>query len=116
MKHVGLTEPNTRQPVEHWTQTVCPLLKARSTMAISNLVRHPKYYFENGTYIFRVEHTLYKLQHTLLTNESAVFAELFDIGSVGPEKAEGKTDENPIVLEGYTVETFDLLVEFKFVW
>ena len=85
-------------------------------MATSNIVRHPKYYMENGTYIFRVEHTLYKLQHTLLTNESAVFAALFDIGSVGPEKIEGKTDENPIVLEGHSVETFDLLVKFKFAW
>ena len=82
----------------------------------SELVHHPKYYLENGTYIFRVENTLYKLHHTLLTNESAVFASLFDIGSLGPAKSEGKTDEDPIRLEGCTVESFDLLVEFKFAW
>ena len=82
----------------------------------SELVHHSKYYLENGTYIFCVEITLYKLHHTLLTNESAVFAQLFDIGSVGPPKTEGKTDEDPIRLEGCTVESFDLLVEFKFAW
>ena len=85
-------------------------------MMTSELVHHPKYYFENGTYIFRVENTLYKLHHALLVNESAVFAQLFDIGSVGPPKTEGKTDEDPIRLEGSTVESFDLLVEFKFAW
>ena len=80
------------------------------------VVRHPKYYFENSSYIFLVKNTLYKLQHTILTTESTVFAQLFDIGSFGPPKTEGKTDENPILLQGCTVQSFDLLVEFKYFW
>ena len=82
---------------------------------MEKVIRHPKYYFDKGSFIFRAENTLYKLKHTILVMESAVFAELFEIGSVGQQQLEGKTDEDPIFLQ-CTVESFDLLVEFKFSW
>jgi len=88
-----------------------------STMTPSETVtRHPQFYFDNGTYIIKVENTLYKLIHTVLVNESEAFADLFHVGGVGPETVEGLIDEEPIVIPEVTVDVFDLFVELKFVW
>ena len=77
--------------------------------------RHPIFYYELGTTIFQVEHTLYKLYHPILVAESDVFAGLFAFGSTAVE-SEGKTDENPIILEDLSAEAFDLFCQFKFGW
>ena len=78
--------------------------------------RHPEYYFDNGTYIIRVEDKLYKLFHPILTSESPVFAHLF---SLPPERetVEGTIDMFPILIDpDLTVDVFDLFVKLKFVW
>jgi len=82
---------------------------------METVVHHPKYYFDKGSFIFRAENTLYKLEHTILVMESIVFTDLFEIGSVRQPQSEGKTDEDPIILQ-CTAESFDLLVEFKYSW
>ncbi|KAI6039790.1 hypothetical protein EDC04DRAFT_1613116 [Pisolithus marmoratus] len=76
--------------------------------------RHPEFYLPRGTFIIRVEDTLYKLYHDILAMESRVFADLFSLPEYGPENKEGKTDETPITLQHLTVQAFDLFVELKF--
>ncbi|KAI6146189.1 armadillo-type protein [Pisolithus tinctorius] len=80
------------------------------------VTRHPEFYFENGTFIFWVENTLYKLNHDILVNESKLFADVFSLGQYAPDSQEGKVDGQPIILGGknLTAQTFDLFVEFKF--
>ena len=78
--------------------------------------RHPEYHFDNGTFILRVENTLYKLFHPILVNESPLFATLF---ALPPEQetVEGKIDAYPILIDqDLTVDVFDLFVELKFIW
>ena len=79
------------------------------------VTRHPLFYFNHGTFIFRVKNTLYKLYHPVLVEESDLFAGLFDIGSNGPATLEGQIDENPIYLDrDLTPEVFDMFIQFKF--
>ena len=78
--------------------------------------RHPEYYFDNGTYIIRVEDKLYKLLHPILTSKSPIFAHLF---SLPPEweTVEGTIDAFPFLIDpDLTVDVFNLFVELKFVW
>ena len=87
-----------------------------STMTGSGTVtRHLQFYFDNSTYIIRVEDTLYKLFHSVLVNESGAFAQTFQIGQ-GPMTVEGQIDEMPILINDLTVDVFDLFVELKFAW
>jgi len=76
---------------------------------------HPQFYFDNSTYIIKVENTLYKLIHTVLVNEFEAFAGLFHVGQVGPETVEGLIDKDPIVIPEVTVDVFDLFIKLKFV-
>jgi len=79
------------------------------------VTHHPEFYFQDGTYILRVENTLYKLYHGILVAKSKIFVDLFDIGS-HEQTAEGTIDEDPIVLPNLMVKAFDLFVEYKFGW
>ncbi|KAL4065546.1 hypothetical protein V8B97DRAFT_1983614 [Scleroderma yunnanense] len=86
-----------------------------TTIASGTVTHHPEFYFQNGTYVFQVENTLYKLNHDILVNESLVFANLFSFSVFAPESMEGKSDEEPIHVDpNLSVEVFDLFVELKF--
>lgn len=71
-------------------------------------VRHPVYYFPQGTHIFLVENTLYKLHDDVLIAHSLTFKEMFEHGVSLP--LEGKSDECAIPLQDRKA-TFDLFLD-----
>jgi len=97
---------------------------------MSELVRHPLYYFPNGMHVFRVrlhfrsrrdtfsqafhqvEDTLYKLHSNILTTHSALLKDMFTVGNTGASlPVEGKNDAHPIFLEGEQQAVFDLFLD-----
>ncbi|KAN0092734.1 hypothetical protein V8E55_003518 [Tylopilus felleus] len=80
----------------------------------SQVVRHPSHYFPTGTHIFRVEYMLYKLHSDFLATHSALFEDMFAIGDASTNSSipvEGKSDLEPIVLEGEQQTAFDLFLD-----
>ena len=78
----------------------------------STVTHHPWFYYLNGSVIFQVEDTLYKLFCDTLEQDFHIFCDLFRFHQIG-SMTEGKVDENPIVLPSLTVETFDLYLELS---
>ena len=78
----------------------------------STVTCHPRFYYLNGSVIFRVEDTLYKLFRDTLEQDCHIFRDLFGFHQIG-STTEGKVDENPIVLPSLTMETFDLYLELS---
>jgi len=76
------------------------------------VTRHLHFYYANGSIIFRVEDTLYKLARDTLEKDSELFRDMFSLDAhcVGPPRTEGTIDEDPIILP-LTVEQFDLYLE-----
>ncbi|KAF8549905.1 hypothetical protein OG21DRAFT_1447278 [Imleria badia] len=74
-------------------------------------VRHPMYYFPHGTHIFRVENMLYKLHNDFLATHSGLFNDMFVIGDTNSSPIEGRSDAQPIVLEGEEQAIFDLFLD-----
>ena len=78
----------------------------------TTVIRHPRFYYSNGSVIFRVEDTLYKVVRDMLKKDSEIFCGMFDLDLGGPlPKTEGTIDEDPIKLYSTTVEQFDLYLE-----
>ncbi|KAF8590166.1 hypothetical protein K439DRAFT_1612166 [Ramaria rubella] len=78
-------------------------------------IHHKKLYFEDGSAIFQVENTLYKLHMSLLQPNSIVLNNMFTMPEGnGPHNAkEGLSDDNPIQLsEPFTVKKFDNLLSW----
>jgi len=77
----------------------------------STATRHPRFYYPNGSLIFRAEDTLYKLVRDTLVKDSEVFSDMLTLGVHfnGPG-TEGTIDEDPIILP-LTVKQFDLYLE-----
>jgi len=77
----------------------------------STITCHLHFYYPNGSIIFRVEDTLYKLVRDTLEKDSELFRDMFslDVHFVGP-RMEGTIDEDPIILP-LTMEQFDLYLE-----
>jgi len=83
--------------------------------SIGNTVtHHPRFYHPNGSIIFWVEDTLYKLFHDALEQDCQLFHDLFWMPC--KEQTQGKVDENPIFLPCLTVEVFDLYLELSGGW
>jgi len=59
--------------------------------------RHERYYFDDGNVIFLAEDTLFNVHRYFLQRDSPVFQAMFSQPSTS---GEGKSDDNPIVLEG----------------
>ena len=72
---------------------------------------HPHFYDPNGSFIFQVEDTLYKLSHHKLEKDSKVFHMIFELAPV--TMTEGTIDEDPIFLAGATVDGFDLYLKLR---
>ncbi|KAI1791267.1 hypothetical protein LXA43DRAFT_1141435 [Ganoderma leucocontextum] len=85
--------------------------------------RSDKYYFEDGTRIFLVENTLYKLHLGLLCARFDVFNAMFAPAGTIPTlqiglKGEGTSDNAPIVVEhpwAARKEEFDYLMEHTYI-
>ncbi|QRV97384.1 The BTB (BR-C, ttk and bab)/POZ (Pox virus and Zinc finger) domain [Ceratobasidium sp. AG-Ba] len=79
--------------------------------------RDPKYYFEDGSTIFLVGGRLFKIQRSLLTSQSEVFQDMFQIpqkynGESSSSSMEGSTDQNPITIPQVTATQFQTLLLF----
>ena len=73
----------------------------------STIVCHPRFYYPNGSHIFQVKDTLYRLDHLKLEQDSETFRNMFKL-PIAEDAMEGKVDEVPIFLVDLTVEAFDL--------
>ncbi|KAJ6593221.1 hypothetical protein B0H19DRAFT_916388 [Mycena capillaripes] len=86
-------------------------LEPRSKLELSprrcRFAEHPRFFFTDGTVIFLVEKTLYKVHRYFFERDSAIFASMFTLPSAAGERPEGEVVENPIVLEGVTTVDFD---------
>ncbi|KAF8209913.1 hypothetical protein K438DRAFT_1497631, partial [Mycena galopus ATCC 62051] len=72
-----------------------------------------EYYYSSGDSVIRIENTLFKVHKPFLTYNSAVFATLFDLPGV-TGRAEGLSDDLPIVLEGETAENFRIILKYVY--
>ncbi|KAJ7286922.1 hypothetical protein C8J57DRAFT_1282354 [Mycena rebaudengoi] len=68
---------------------------------------HARFFFPDGTVIFLVETTLYRVHRYFFERDSAIFASMFTLPSAAGERPEGEVVENPIVLEGVNTLDFD---------
>ena len=50
-----------------------------TTGMIAPLTQHPEFWFHDGSIIFSVQHTLFRVHQTVLSNHSEVFAGLFTL-------------------------------------
>ncbi|KAG8715675.1 hypothetical protein FRC09_016419 [Ceratobasidium sp. 395] len=90
---------------------------ASSDHSMSDIrVRDPEYYFEDGSTIFLVENTLFKIHRSLLTPRSEVFGSMFALPNQ-PNAAtptfftiEGLCDDIPIVIPGVRAIHFRYLL------
>ncbi|KAL0069102.1 hypothetical protein AAF712_003788 [Marasmius tenuissimus] len=64
-----------------------------------HLKRDPTYYFEDGSCVLLVEDTLFNVHRTILSKDHSSFSTMFTLPQGGAE-AEGRSDDNPIVLTG----------------
>ncbi|KAF5313588.1 hypothetical protein D9611_010139 [Ephemerocybe angulata] len=76
--------------------------------------RSADFYWENV--VFKVEDTLFRVPRHGLENASIVFADMFRLptGEGGQTAVEGQSDDNPIVLEGYTSSEFRSLLKILY--
>jgi len=96
-------------------------------------VRHDEYYTQDGDVIFlvrsrslsciqdtnasKVGNKLFKIhKRVLMRSEASTFATMFSLprSSQTEGQTEGQTDENPIVLEGDTLEDFEGLMRILY--
>ncbi|KAJ7686045.1 hypothetical protein B0H14DRAFT_2488084 [Mycena olivaceomarginata] len=83
-------------------------------LVLSTGVLHDNdYYYSTGDSVIRIENTLFKVHKLFLTYNSAVFATLFDLPGV-TGRAEGLSDDLPIVLEGETAENFRIILKYVY--
>ena len=76
----------------------------------STVIRHPRFYYPNGSLIFWAEDTLYKLVHDTLEKYSEIF-DMLTLGvHFGEPRTEGTIDKDPIILP-LTMKQFDLYLE-----
>ncbi|THV02969.1 hypothetical protein K435DRAFT_817423 [Dendrothele bispora CBS 962.96] len=81
-----------------------------SRRATTSIIRDEDYYFEDGSCILLVQDTLFNVHRSMLSRDHSSFGAMFSLPQGGLE-AEGKSDDNPIVLPG------DKASEFRhFLW
>ncbi|KAJ7125372.1 hypothetical protein C8R44DRAFT_586255, partial [Mycena epipterygia] len=68
---------------------------------------HHRFFFPDGTVIFLVEKTLYRVHRYFFERDSAIFAAMFTLPAAAGERPEGEVVENPIILEGISALDFD---------
>ncbi|KAF8580860.1 hypothetical protein K439DRAFT_1619441 [Ramaria rubella] len=84
-------------------------------LARAPILWHEKPYFEDGSAIFWVENTLYKLHMSLLQLNSIILNNMFTIpkGNGQQNAKEGLSDDHPIQLgELFSVKKFDNLLSW----
>ncbi|KAG9093017.1 hypothetical protein FRC06_011710, partial [Ceratobasidium sp. 370] len=80
------------------------------------VIRDPKYYFEDGSTIFRVGEYLFKIQRSLLSSQSKVFDGMFSLPTPNEPGSsadvEGASDTNPITIPDVQADQFRHLLLF----
>ncbi|KAJ6578913.1 hypothetical protein DFH09DRAFT_909392 [Mycena vulgaris] len=88
-----------------------PTLDSRSNLEAnlrqSRFNEHPRFFFSDGTVVFLVEKTLYRVHRYFFERDSAIFASMFTLPSAVGERPEGEVVENPIILEGVSALDFN---------
>ncbi|KAG8685267.1 hypothetical protein FRC08_013215 [Ceratobasidium sp. 394] len=81
-------------------------------------IRDSKYYFEDGSTIFRVGGYLFKIQRSLLSSQSKLFDDMFSLPSPGKLSSsagiEGTSDANPINIPEVQAGQFRHLLLFLY--
>ncbi|TDL30239.1 hypothetical protein BD410DRAFT_710334 [Rickenella mellea] len=77
------------------------------------LVSRSRHYYPDGTTVFQVENTLYRLHASLLQQRSPIFRHMFSVPP-GTNASEGKDDSAPICLHGVKSSDFDHLCFYPF--
>lgn len=79
-------------------------------------LRRDSTFYQDGTVVFRVEGTLFKVPRRGFESGSGVFATMFSLPSVlgHGEKKEGQSDETPIILEGIQEDDFRSLLHLMY--
>ncbi|KAF7298745.1 BTB domain-containing protein [Mycena indigotica] len=67
--------------------------------------RDENYYLEDGSCIILVQDTLFNVHRTMLSKDNSLFSSMFSLPQ-GQHEAEGRSDDNPIVLMDDTVAEF----------
>ncbi|KAJ7180579.1 hypothetical protein C8R46DRAFT_1318570 [Mycena filopes] len=75
---------------------------------------HPSFFFPDGTVVFLVENTLYRVHRYFFERDSAVFAAMFTLPSAVGQRPEGEVVENPVVLEGVSTDDFDCFLSILY--
>ncbi|TFK70965.1 hypothetical protein BDN72DRAFT_765735 [Pluteus cervinus] len=78
---------------------------AQAGSSQSRFERDEDYYFEDGSCVLLVQDTLFNVHRSILSRDSSSFGTMFSLPH-GDKEAEGKSDTNPVVLVGDTVEEF----------
>ncbi|OCH93454.1 hypothetical protein OBBRIDRAFT_832559 [Obba rivulosa] len=85
----------------------------RQHEAASEAKRHERFYFEDGTVVFLMEDTLFKI-YQFFKQGSPIFRDMYSIPSPPDQEVEGSTDGNAIVLHDTKVADFESLLAVFF--
>ncbi|KAH0585925.1 hypothetical protein H2248_007212 [Termitomyces sp. 'cryptogamus'] len=101
-------KPSAKKPRYTLDSNACSVIMKQDFEAHK---RDPEYYFDDGSCIFLVEDTLFKVHRSRLCNDSRQSKDSNSFGTMfslpqGRLEVEGKSDENPIVLIGNTPSEF----------
>jgi len=77
-------------------------------------MRHPEYYFEDGTVVLFVDECLFKVHRYYLMRESEVFSDMFALPSdqMSDSSIEGQTDDSPIVIPEVSRKELESFLSF----
>ncbi|KAJ7069520.1 hypothetical protein C8F01DRAFT_1113027 [Mycena amicta] len=67
--------------------------------------RDETYYLEDGSCIILVQDTLFNVHRTILSKDNSLFSSMFSLPQ-GQREVEGRSDDNPVILTGDTVDEF----------
>ncbi|GJE97124.1 hypothetical protein PsYK624_133350 [Phanerochaete sordida] len=67
--------------------------------------RDETYYLQDGSFVLRVQNTLFNVHRTLLAKDGSLFSSMFTLPQ-GDQEAEGTSDNCPVHLTGETVPEF----------
>ncbi|KAF8601518.1 hypothetical protein BDV93DRAFT_558355 [Ceratobasidium sp. AG-I] len=88
----------------------------QSEVTVSSITRHTQYYFPDGSLVLQVGGVLFKVQASLLAQESKVFRDMSILAAAqhapnihdehGDSNGEGCCDGNPIIISGVSPFAF----------
>ncbi|OCH85755.1 hypothetical protein OBBRIDRAFT_784424 [Obba rivulosa] len=74
--------------------------------------RSTEYYFDDGTHIFRVQNTLYKLHAGILAKRLDMFNSMFSLPITSQNMPEGRSDDRPLYPPQTSAKEFEYLLRY----